>query len=301
MIYAQGQKIRALLFYCGLLIFIISLPLVLSYALGYKFDSRRLRFVRVGLISLKTEPEGAEVYFRGRLLNGTTPLSINELLPGKYPVEVHLKDYYPWKAEVTVEAGRVSSFERILLFPLKPQIKQLNSGNISSFYVDKEKEGVYYIDEGTHSIYRSDLNGEKYEEYGQIPLINFPIKDYKFSADRKMAAFYSRRQIAVSSGRKDALIFNLQDRELRDIYWFPNNYYLILLTNKSIEYLELRPQAKPVVLVELSKKDSAAFFDPDSACLYFTDQARAEDGRVYEHLYKIDLKEKLKPQTNGKE
>ena len=119
---SSDQKIRAFLFYLSVAIFLLGLPLILSSTLGYKFDRRTFKFTKAGLIALKTQPAGASVFLDDRLLNLKTPANINELLPGRYHIELELEEHYPWSGYVDVEAGKVARVEKIILFPPCPGI-----------------------------------------------------------------------------------------------------------------------------------------------------------------------------------
>ncbi len=108
------QRIRAILFYLSVLIFLMGLPPILSSTLGYNFDKRTFKFTKAGLIVLKTQPQGASVYLDKKLLSFKTPATINELLPGKYELKFEMDKYYPWSGEVEVGAGKVTRLEKII-------------------------------------------------------------------------------------------------------------------------------------------------------------------------------------------
>ena len=143
---ATEQKIRGLLFYLSLAIFFIGLPFILSFALGYKFNQHSFKFVKTGLIALKTHPAGASVSLNHRWLEEKTPLTINELLPGTYHLEIRLEKYYPWSGQVKVEEDKVTRLEKIILFPQRANIKQLNKEKFSSFWLDEKNDHIYYAD-----------------------------------------------------------------------------------------------------------------------------------------------------------
>lgn len=101
------QKIRAILFYLSLLIFLAGLPFILSFALGYRFDARNLRFTKTGLIVLKTQPQGASIYLDGRLLSDKTPYTIVELIPAEYNIRTEISFRY---LLLSLAADAVQSF-----------------------------------------------------------------------------------------------------------------------------------------------------------------------------------------------
>lgn len=297
------QKIRAFLFYLSALIFLTGSPVILSFALGYKFDPRTFKFTKAGLIALKTQPQGASIYFEGRLLNERTPATINELLPGKYNLRLESEGHYPWFGEVNVEAGKVTRLEKIILFPLRPNIKQLNKGKISQFWVDREKEKIYYIDEEENIIYKSDLGGEQFQAVGNIPELTSLSKKWQLSPDKEKLLLFNLHQIAVAyleaqnapSFIRSPLVLDYPNRKIVDVFWHSDSYHLILITEKNIEVLEANPQASPVNLVNLNKKNISAFYDDGKDALYFLDYQKAADGKYYDNVYKLELSTKFSP------
>jgi hypothetical protein len=303
------QKIRAFLFYLGVFIFFIGLPFILSFALSYKFNMRIFRFTKTGLIALKTQPQGASIYLNGALVNEKTPATINELLPGEYNLRLELENHYPWSAVVGVEAGKVRRLDKIILFPLRPNIKQLNKEKISSFWVDKEKDRVYYLNQEENIIYKSDLEGENFEVIGNLAHLRPQPVKWKISPDKEKLLSFNPHQIAVvnlSSSHKpysteSPLILDFPDHRIIDIFWHSDSYHLILITDSNIEVQEAILQSVPINIVNLEKKNVSPFYDENKDTLYFIDNQKAGDGKFYDNVFKLELSTKfslIKPRAN---
>ncbi|MDD5729860.1 MAG: PEGA domain-containing protein [Candidatus Omnitrophica bacterium] len=298
------QRIRALLFYLSVLIFFSGLPFILSFALGYKFDRRTFKFTRTGLIVLKTQPQGANVYLDNKLLNDTTPTTINELLPGRYKVELQLTGHYPYFSEIDVQAGNVARLEKVILFPLRPDIKKINKDLITGFWVDESKSAIYYINDEDKSIYRSDMDGEHSEKISSFIGISPAPKKWKLSPDRKELLYFNPHQIGLVSieqeadfpgGRDPSFILNYPEGNITDVFWHSDSFHLIVVSGTKIDILEAKPDSQPVTLASLNKRNTSSFYDPRSDTLYFLDSQRAPDGKYYDNLYKIELAAKLYP------
>jgi len=177
------QRIRAVLFYLSILVFFIGLPFILLFALGYKFNPHSLKFTKTGLIFLKTQPEGANIYLNKKLLKEKTPASIQELLPGSYSIRLEMEDYYTWTSPVEVEAGKVSRIDKIILFPLRPEFKQLNQENVSSFRFYAQAGLIYYLDEVELVVYQTDINGNNFQDVAALPENFLNIQDWDVSHD----------------------------------------------------------------------------------------------------------------------
>jgi hypothetical protein len=294
-------------------IFLAGLPLILSFALSYKFNLKTLKFTKTGLIAVKSQPQGANIYFQGKLLNDKTPATINELMPGEYAVKLELEEYYTWNGEVGVEAGKVTRLDKIILFPLRPNIKQLNKDKIYSFWVDQKKDRIYFVNQEENLIYESNAEGENFHEIGALPEDTRHPYKWKISPDKeKLLAFSQHRITVVSLSRQkelvtlsEPLVLEYPDMVIYDVFWHSDNYHLVLITNKNIEVVETNSQRASVNLVNLNKKNIPVFYDDTKDALYFTDSQKAEDGKYYDNAYKLDLSTKLfsfkdfiKPSTN---
>ncbi|MDD4899828.1 MAG: PEGA domain-containing protein [Candidatus Omnitrophica bacterium] len=290
------QRIRAVLYYLSVLIFILGLPSILSSVLGYKFSRRTLSFTKTGLVVIKTQPSGANVYLDNALLNDKTPATIAELLPGTYHLKIELEKHYPWASNVAIEAGKATRLEKIILFPVRPNIRQLNKEKFSAFWLDEEKAEIYYAGED-NAIYRSDFEGNNYERIATFLQIDpAPVK-FVASPDRKKIAYFNKHKIGITyldaySGQpffSQQFVLDYPSGVLFNIFWHSDSYHLVLLANRAVEVLEAKPEAVPIALATLNKKNPSCSYDLHNDTLYFIDSQRAADGNMYDNLYKLEL------------
>ena len=291
------QRIRAGLFYASVIVFVVGLPLILFSTLGYKFNRRSLAFTKTGLIGLKTQPSGASVYLDGKLLPVKTPATVNELLPGKYALTLQLEGHYPWSAEVEIQPSRVTRLEKVILFPVRPLVFQLNKERLSFFFIDEEKGSIYYISEEEGAVYTSDLDGEHFRKIAAFPRLAPGTLQWKLSPDREKALFFDARRFGVvylqpqsASMPPSPAFFSAEPSDrIIEAFWHSDSYHLILVSKTAIEALEARVGAKPVTLAVLSKGEGPAHYDAKTDTLYFIDFQRAADGQSYKNLYRMEL------------
>jgi hypothetical protein len=89
-----------------------------------------------GSIYVESSPSGAAVSLNGNY-RGTTPLTINNVYTGSYPVSIEMSGYYPYQTTTTVYAGSTSSVYGSLT-PL------VSTGNL---YVTSDPSGaMVYLD-----------------------------------------------------------------------------------------------------------------------------------------------------------
>jgi hypothetical protein len=296
------QRIRAILFYLSVLVFIAILPFILSFALGYKFNPKTLQFTKTGIIVLKAQPGSAAVYLNDKLLDAKSPVTIDELLPGNYQVRLEIEGHYPWSDNIQVEAGKVSRFEKIILFPLRPQVTQLNQDRVTIFWIDEDSGLIYYVYSDNKNnqiyIYTSDLSGQRYQMAANISgTIPAPVS-WKLSPDKTKILFFNSRQVRVASlkynGDSDILlepyfIFDYRSNSLCDIFWHSDSFHLILVSYNSVEALEAQSGARPVELASLNRKNPYPYYDIKTDTLYFMDSQKAPDGNLYENVYKLEM------------
>jgi len=291
------QRIRVVLYYSSLLIFFLGLPFILSFALGYKFDRSTMKFTQTGLIYIKTQPPGASIYINEGLINDKTPVAIRELLPGSYHVRVELPNYYPWSGEVGVGPRKAALLEKIILFPLRPNIEQVNKDKFNVFLVEEAKGVIYYINYEDNGIYASDLNGSHYKKISSFIGISPPSSKWKFSPDNEKIVYFNKHKIGVtySNGEREkkysdkSFVLDYPQAGILDVFWHSDNYHLIVISDRNIEVLEAHPETNFIELVKLNKRNVAATYNFHEDTLYFVDSQRVEDGSVYNNLYKIDL------------
>lgn len=300
---AREQRIRIFLYYVSVVIFVLGLPFILSFALSYRFSPHTLRFIKTGLMDIKTQPQGASVYFQGKPLATKTPAAINELMPGIYTLRIELEKYYPWTGEVKVEAGKVTRLDKIILFPLRPNITQLNKAWVSSFSVDKEKEKIYYLSQEDRLLYVSNLAGEKFQEAGKLPENFVSVDSFKVSPDKERVLCYNSHQILIMSIEpanvklplEPPIVLEYPAKRIVDAFWHSDGYHIIVVTNKNIEAVEAKVDPVTVNLAQVNRKAAGAFYDEKLDTLYFLDQERGEDGRLYDNVYKLELDLKFYP------
>ncbi|MCX5699251.1 MAG: PEGA domain-containing protein [Candidatus Omnitrophica bacterium] len=291
------QRTRGLLFYLSVLLFFIGLPFILAFALGYKFNTHTLKFVNTGLIFVKTQPLGAKIYLNGKLIAQRSPASMQELLPGTYKITLELARHYPWKAEVEVEAGKVSRVDKVILFPVRPNLQQLNQEKFSSFRVVPEKKVVYYLDQEKKVLYRSNLDANNFDDIASLPDKFTQINGWEVSSDQKKIFVFNYHQISVilfdtqidDEYSASLVLLDYPQEKIVEVFWHSDSYHLVVLTDKHVGVIESRLGAVPINLVELNKGGQAAFYDTKEDALYFSDSQRSSDGSFYNNLYKLEL------------
>ncbi|MBI3306292.1 MAG: PEGA domain-containing protein [Candidatus Omnitrophica bacterium] len=114
-------RLRKILFYVFLGIYLILTPYVIFYSLGYTINPKERALVKTGLFSVGSVPHGAAIFIQGRKFSHKTPTVVTDLLPGFYNLRLQRKGYDTWEKEVEIYPERATQVEPVLLLPQKPE------------------------------------------------------------------------------------------------------------------------------------------------------------------------------------
>ena len=146
------REVRRLIFVFFLLIFIIAVPMIILYALGYNFDSDKKILISTGGLYLKSIPPKAEIYINDKL-QGKTNGFVRHLSPQIYNVKIIKEGYHSWEKNLNVKPGLVELADNILLLPLNPKISLTNQTTIQSFsLLPNQRELLYFASNSFHLL-----------------------------------------------------------------------------------------------------------------------------------------------------
>jgi hypothetical protein len=302
---------RRAIFIVFLAAFILVLPVILLYSLGYRTDLRHMRLIRTGILSLRSVPDGASIYINGVLTGKKTPQSIEGITPGTYSVKVEFPGYYPWEKEIRIKAKMVTRAEKIYLFARRSNVAKLSDADVTSFSVSP-KGYLYYVARPEGILYRSELDGKNIKVIGGPgPLIQ-GIRNERFSQDKEKVLYFNDYQlwaVHLSDGgsvevkdtdeshRQVVLdLGNSGDGErIIDAFWHSSNQYVVVITNRRIQVTELDGLGgrNTFELVSLHNPYSQAYYETRNDTLYFADSEETPDGKGQGNIYRIEIGPKI--------
>jgi len=286
---------RSIAFYLSVALFFVLLPVILSYALGYKIDYRNMKIYKTGILYIASRPAGAAIYLNGVMRQDTTPAQIEELKPGSYKIEVRRDGFYPWEKDMVVRPNMVTKADRIVLFPITQEMKTINREGICDFLVS-DKNNIYYMKRS--GLFSSDTDGgdmKRLSSHGNWP---DGIIGRKFYSDGNKFLFFSPSILGVVHLQglpvKVDEVFTGQD-PIMDAFWYPGAGYIIVVTDKDIKVVELSGSGTPniVSLYKFNSKPRNISYDENNGSLYFIDTRIAADSKESNYLYRLDLKQKF--------
>jgi len=292
---------RAIAFYFFVALFFISLPITLSYSLGYHIDYHELKIYKTGIIYISTQPSGASIYVNGKRHADLTPAQIEELRPATYRIEVRRKGFYPWAKDLVVRPNMVTKADRIVLFPTTLEITRISKHEASDFVISN-KNSIYYLTRS--GLLRSNIDGSNLKALASYS--NWPkdIIDKKFSPDGDKFLYFNKWTIDavylnldkdLTPGHEEARVEEVltSSDPIIDVFWHSRSGYIIVFTESDIKVMELLGGGKRniVSLYKFNRIPRGIYYDDSADSLYFTDFERESDGKEMSYIYRLDLRQ----------
>lgn len=105
-------KLRILIFLLTIIIVGVAGYFVSLYARGYRFDRKTLKFTPNGLLVVKSDPDGAQVFINGDLRTATN--ATISLSPGTYDVAIKKDGYFAWSKRLSIQKEVVTQTQASL-------------------------------------------------------------------------------------------------------------------------------------------------------------------------------------------
>src|SRR5688572_13864453 len=92
----------------GFILFLISAPLIVLFARGFKYDFSQNKIVKTGTLVVESEPDNADIFLNDEKEDTQTPANIRFVLPGEYTVTVSKDGYQSWTKRLTIKSQLVT-------------------------------------------------------------------------------------------------------------------------------------------------------------------------------------------------
>lgn len=280
---------RRLFFLFFFLLFLVTVPLVVLFVQGYRFDKDNGIFVYSGSIAIKSWPKDINVYLDGEKYPVKTSGLVNEIFiinglrPGKYQLKCQKEGFSSWEKSVKVHSGVSTEFWNVLLFPLPEQMEKINyfsAQNSRRFFLSPRdnNEVIFSQDEaGSKKISLLNLKDDLAEEIfsltedWQLPSLE-DKENIEWSTDNQsllipMRDSQGEKEYFIGKIKKDQLekplrlseIFGSQQIKKENVpisfqkvrWMFDKNDELVILTKKQeLFYLNIQKPEEKILLAE---------------------------------------------------
>ena len=282
--------------------FFVVAPVIVFYAMGYRFSTERGIFVYSGSVTLKPTPREIEVLIDNELVAKGIINFINQsyhidgLSPGEYSLEVRSSQYKPWNKKVSVHSGVSTEFWNIFL--ARENYTKINYPSIflKNFFISPDSKKIALVEGESETIVK--ILDVKKEEIEYI----FPVADYAFSKDVKENVEWSPREGHLSvplakNGKSEYFIINIgtedvinlnnliKKNDIRQVRWssgekdtvfyiFEDDLYKIDIGDNKGEILI----AENIAGYDISA-DGIYYFDKSSGLIYEKNNRGTNEGK----------------------
>lgn len=142
---------RTVFFWTLALLFLITVPIVILSARGYRFDANRGVFVYSGTITFKANPQTVEVRLNDKLIQSKKLNRINNsynipsLMPGEYDIRISAEGFQAWSKKTKVRSGMASEFWNVILARNNYEKTDLNIPGIKKFFTSPKNNFFAYV------------------------------------------------------------------------------------------------------------------------------------------------------------
>ena len=248
---------------------------VILYAKGYRLSETGLKLASSGLLVVKSNPDGAQIFINGDLETATNAnLSI---APGTYDVSIRRESFLTWNKRLTVEKEEVTQVDAFL-FPAAPSLTAVTFDGVGRAVATPELTRVAY--EVPQS---QNANGDVVNKTGLwvIELANFPLG---FTNEPRQITDTSLEGAAWTwspDGRELMLTTNLGVYLLDAGKFTPQNEFVNVTSSRESILLEWQEEKKQKLASQLDKlpdelqsilerKASAIVLSPDETKILYT-------------------------------
>lgn len=98
------------------IVFIVAAPALVFYTAGYRWNPKKDKIERNGTLIVDSIPDGARLFLNGRDTEEASPITLQNVTPGKYTVLLTLDGYHPWQKRLDVYPEHVTFANAVRLW-----------------------------------------------------------------------------------------------------------------------------------------------------------------------------------------
>lgn len=220
-------KYRRIICLLAFLIFIIFTPIIITYAMGYRYNFKKNKFDKLGMLSITLKQDDINIYINDELyekrvkkypfipkvffskIEHSKDIMIS-LLPGEYNLKLKKENYWQWENNLTINPNLTTFAPQIMLIKKSSPAKLLN-GDFTQLSLGK-KNNLYFIkkDGAATMLAVFSLNDEKIKN----------IYEWEAKDGFKYQLSVNNERILIKDGQKNLVIDPLMPQTAADIQEF---------------------------------------------------------------------------------
>ena len=285
---------RKIAFWMMFFIFVFLTPLVVFYSVGYKFDRSTNKFLKTGLISIKTFPKGVKVVLNEKIIQEATPCVLRDLFPRQYNIVLEKEGFYPYQALVDVRPSLVSELD-VVLVPKERNIEKLKFDfNIYRFFINRQFFGekiIIFSDQGVYILDQDFKNIQKISNMDLGAGLVNTLEGLKQYGNRLI--FWNKNNIwmiMVEEATPEAVaeivpLYSTQE-DIKDVFLGLKERYLVIHAGLKIIALDIQNPSVSFPLFQAKSPKAEIFYDARSETVFIKDVVLSTDRYS---LFKVEL------------
>ncbi|HLC89617.1 MAG TPA: PEGA domain-containing protein [Patescibacteria group bacterium] len=232
-------KYRRILYLIFITLFLLIAPILIIDATGYRYNFKKNRLEKTGILYLDSQPHGALIYLNGKYQD-TTPTRFSRLLPEKYFTEIRKEGFYVWQQNLEVKSNLTTFRRDITLFKIS-QPNNIISGEINLINASPNGEKIIYsiIKPETEEIKIYNLKNKTNitlislprNSFNQLTFLNWSPNQTKILIQKTIGNF-NQYLIADAETLNIKELNDLTSLNFENLHWGGNDdFYLYGLRN----------------------------------------------------------------------
>jgi hypothetical protein len=146
----QTKTRQGITWFISWLLLIISFSIIgfllVTKAMGYRYNSHINRWQKTGMLVISTNPRESYLEFDNTTVNINKLTRVPNVLPGTYRLSITKNGYLPWRRAVTIDPGLVTNFSDVQLFYSEPTERPATTREIEQFTTNLPSNQIQLID-----------------------------------------------------------------------------------------------------------------------------------------------------------
>jgi len=226
----MNKQVRHAIFVFFIIAFITSVPLVIGYSMGYRYNFKKQEIQFVGALFIDTNISSAQVKLNGEPIEKSLPLKMVDLLPNSYDINITAAGYHSWQKTLPVHERQTTFAQEVYL--LKDEQPSLYTNeNIEVFEPSPERTKLLYSrqTENWHEWWLHDMTRNEqdrliyrtaaHDKTKSVPEISWSAQDRYILLNDQTTPF-----ILDTESQTPPLFINTFDKTAyTDLYWDNRN------------------------------------------------------------------------------
>lgn len=114
---------RRVLPWIFVLTFLVVAPALVFYTAGYRWNPKKEKVERQGTMIVDSTPQDAKIFINDKLQSKTTPLTMQNVTPGRYTIRIEKEGYSSWQKQLEVFPELVTFANNVRLWKKSDPVK----------------------------------------------------------------------------------------------------------------------------------------------------------------------------------